>query len=42
MYYYVTMTPNTDPTILYDANEQTYMDYTDVNGNPNAHQEYPN
>ncbi|WP_157999924.1 vWA domain-containing protein, partial [Flavobacterium frigoris] len=41
MYYYVTMAPNTNPTILYDANEKTYMDYTDVNGNINAHQETP-
>jgi hypothetical protein len=38
MYYYVNMATNTDPTILYDANEQTYMDYTDVNGNT-AHQQ---
>ncbi|MFB0903276.1 MAG: VWA domain-containing protein, partial [Nonlabens sp.] len=41
MYYYVTMAPNTNPTILYDANEKTYMDYTDVNGNTAAHQETP-
>jgi Mg-chelatase subunit ChlD len=41
MYYYVTMAPNTDPVILYDANEQTYMDYTDVNGNTEARQETP-
>ncbi|SDX85461.1 VWA domain-containing protein, partial [Flavobacterium degerlachei] len=41
MYYYVTMAPNTNPTILYDANEKTYMDYTDVNGNTTAHQETP-
>ena len=41
MYYFVTMAPNTDPTILYDANEKTYMDYTDVNGNTTAHQETP-
>ena len=32
MYYYVNMAPNTDPTILYDANETTFMNYTDVNG----------
>ncbi|WP_188050857.1 gliding motility-associated C-terminal domain-containing protein [Flavobacterium sp. GP15] len=41
MYYFVTMAPNTDTTILYDANEKTFMDYTDVNGNTNAHQETP-
>ena len=41
MYYYVTMAPKTDPTILYDANEQTYMYYTDVNNVPNTRQETP-
>ncbi|MGE0021923.1 MAG: VWA domain-containing protein, partial [Draconibacterium sp.] len=39
MYYYVTMAPNTEVNTLYDANEQTYMDYTDVNGDTNAHQQ---
>ncbi|QIA08905.1 T9SS type B sorting domain-containing protein [Draconibacterium halophilum] len=39
MYYYVNMAPNTDPTILYPANDKTYLDYTDVNEDPNAHQE---
>ncbi|NDP27593.1 MAG: VWA domain-containing protein, partial [Flavobacterium sp.] len=41
MYYNVDLAPNTDPTLLYDANEKTYMDYTDVNGNTIAHQETP-
>ncbi|HPE58502.1 MAG TPA: VWA domain-containing protein, partial [Bacteroidales bacterium] len=38
MYYYVAIAPNTDPTLLYDANEQTYIDYIDVDGNP-AHKQ---
>ena len=38
MYYYVAIAPNTDPTLLYDANEQTYIDYIDVEGNP-AHKQ---
>ena len=42
MYYYINMAPNTNPTILYDANEQTYMDYTDVNGNTDATQQTNN
>ena len=37
MYYFLNMAPKTDPTILYPANENTYMDYIDVNNNP-AHQ----
>ncbi|WP_170141432.1 vWA domain-containing protein, partial [Flavobacterium aquicola] len=41
MYYFVDMAPNITPSVLYDANEQTYMDYTDVNGNTNAHQQTP-
>ncbi|MBK0370107.1 T9SS type B sorting domain-containing protein [Flavobacterium agrisoli] len=41
MYYPVTMSPNVNPTVLYDANEQTYMDYTDVNGNTHARQQTP-
>ncbi|WP_157492532.1 VWA domain-containing protein, partial [Flavobacterium sp. TAB 87] len=42
MNYFVTLAPNTNPTLLYDANEQTYMDYTDVNGNTTANQKTPN
>ena len=41
LYYYITMAPNTDPTILYDANEQTYMDYTDVYGTPDVQKTTP-
>ncbi|SHG03396.1 SprB repeat-containing protein, partial [Mariniphaga anaerophila] len=41
MYYYINLADGTDPTLLYDANEKTYMDYTDVNNNPDAHQETP-
>ncbi|MDO8951874.1 MAG: VWA domain-containing protein, partial [Draconibacterium sp.] len=41
MYYFVNLAPNTDFNHLYDANDETYMDYTDVNGNPGAHHQTP-
>ncbi len=38
MWYYINMASTTDPTLLYDANDQTFMDYIDVN-NASARQQ---
>ncbi len=36
MWYYVDLAPNVSLSTLYPANEQTFMDFTDVTGNTNA------
>ena len=36
MYYYVNLAPNTEVNTLYDANEKTSLNYTDVDGDPFA------
>ena len=41
MYYFVNLAPNTEVNNLYDANDQTYMDYTDVNNDPDARSQTP-